>query len=111
MSPLPSRASSSITRRGTKKNESHHRSGNQNWFARFFHIKPASKTLAFKVSKLRAIKEVVKILHEWNKYGMEDVYLDRANSIVTGRVAELNCKSSDNRDGVKRKRKEKEERV
>ncbi|KAG5293237.1 serine/threonine-protein kinase [Histoplasma capsulatum G186AR] len=90
VSPLPSRASSSITRRGTKKNESHHRSGNQNWFARFFHIKPASKTLAFKVSKLRAIKEVVKILHEWNKYGMEDVYLDRANSIVTGRVAELN---------------------
>ncbi|EEH16396.2 CAMK/CAMKL/GIN4 protein kinase [Paracoccidioides brasiliensis Pb03] len=62
----------------------------QNWFARFFHIKPATKTLAFQVSKLRARKAVVKILHEWKKYGMEYVYFDKESNIVRGRVADIN---------------------
>ncbi|PGG96150.1 CAMK/CAMKL/GIN4 protein kinase [Blastomyces parvus] len=88
-SPLPIKPDKPLKRNDIKKAESR-RPGGQNWFARFFHIKPASKTLAFQVSKLRARKEVVKILHEWEKYGMEEVHSDKERNIVTGRVAEVN---------------------
>lgn len=91
VSPLLSQASNAHRHNDITKTE-RHRSGGQNWFARFFHIKPAAKTLAFQVSKVRARKEVVKTLYEWKKYGMEDVHFDKESNIVRGRVAEVNCK-------------------
>lgn len=64
----------------------------QNWFARVFQIKPASKVFALDTSKVKGRKEVFKILCEWEKYGMEEVYMDKANNIVHARVGEVNCK-------------------
>ncbi|KAI9875894.1 MAG: hypothetical protein M1830_007823 [Pleopsidium flavum] len=62
----------------------------QNWLARFFHIKPASKTLCFQVTKQRARREVVSILREWRKYGMGDVVVDKTRGRVWSRVDEKN---------------------
>ncbi|EEP79648.1 conserved hypothetical protein [Uncinocarpus reesii 1704] len=62
----------------------------QNWFVKFFHIKPATRTIALNTSKSRARREVLKILREWRKYGMEDIYFDKQNSLIRGKVAELN---------------------
>ncbi|KAL4890745.1 hypothetical protein BDV59DRAFT_204216 [Aspergillus ambiguus] len=62
----------------------------QNWFARVFHFKPATRVVALNASKMRGRKEVYKILRKWKQYGLEDVYLDKANSIIHGKVGEVN---------------------
>ncbi|KAI1979779.1 serine/threonine-protein kinase gin4 [Ophidiomyces ophidiicola] len=62
----------------------------QNWFMKFFHIKPASRVIALSLSKSRARKEILKIIREWRKYGIEDIYYDRPNGVIRGRVGELN---------------------
>lgn len=67
---------------------------NQNWFARVFQIKPASRVIALNTSKVKGRKEVYKLLREWRDYGMEDVYMDKSNSVVHGRVGEVNCEST-----------------
>ncbi|KAJ5305753.1 hypothetical protein N7508_004768 [Penicillium antarcticum] len=63
---------------------------NQNWFARVFQIKPASRVIALNCSKQKGRRELYKLLREWRDYGMEDVWLDKANSVVHGRVSEAN---------------------
>jgi hypothetical protein len=65
---------------------------NHNWFARVFQIKPASRVIALNTSKAKSRKEVYKLLRDWRDYGMEDVYMDKSNSTVHGRVSEANCK-------------------
>jgi hypothetical protein len=50
--------------------------------------------MALNTSKVKGRKEVYRLLREWEDYGMEDVYMDKGNSIVHGRVGEVNCKSS-----------------
>lgn len=67
---------------------------NQNWFARIFQIKPASRVIALNTSKVIGRREVYKLLREWRDYGMEDVYMDKSNSVVHGRVGEVNCESN-----------------
>lgn len=66
---------------------------NHNWFARVFQIRPATQVIALNTSKAKGRKELYKLLREWRDYGMEDVYLDKSNSIVHGRVCEANCES------------------
>ncbi|KAF5015721.1 hypothetical protein F66182_12845, partial [Fusarium sp. NRRL 66182] len=44
---------------------------NQNWFARFFHVKPALRIIAFKIPKAKIRKEVYRTLREWKVYGMD----------------------------------------
>ncbi|KAJ5456446.1 hypothetical protein N7530_011720 [Penicillium desertorum] len=63
---------------------------NHNWFARVFQIKPATQVIALNTSKVKGRKELHKLLREWRDFGMEDVYLDKTNSIVHGRVSEAN---------------------
>ncbi|KAI9846471.1 MAG: hypothetical protein M1838_001255 [Thelocarpon superellum] len=58
----------------------------QTWFTRMLHIKPASKLLCFTVGKVRARQEVASILKAWKKYGLRDVVVDRARSLIFGRV-------------------------
>lgn len=65
---------------------------NQNWFARVFQIKPATQVIPLNISKAKGRKELYKLLREWRDFGMEDVYMDKSNSIVHGRVCEANCK-------------------
>ena len=70
----------------------------QNWFAKFFHIKPASKLVILSVTKARARKEIVKILKEWRKYGVRDVISEKgtgSGDLIRGRVDDMNRESSD----------------
>ncbi|PWY83502.1 Pkinase-domain-containing protein [Aspergillus heteromorphus CBS 117.55] len=62
----------------------------QNWFARVFQIKPATRVVALNTSTTKARKDVHKILKEWKKYGMEEVFLDKDRRIIYGSVAEAN---------------------
>ncbi|KAI9701221.1 MAG: hypothetical protein M1836_001890 [Candelina mexicana] len=63
---------------------------NQNWLARFLHIKPASKLLCFCITKRQARREVAAILRDWKRYGMRDVSVDKDKNIVFGRVDQMN---------------------
>jgi glycosidase len=62
-----------------------------NWFARVFQFKPATRVVALNTSKIKGRKEVYKMLREWKQYGIEDIRLDKANNIIYGRVGESNC--------------------
>ena len=66
---------------------------NQNWFAKFFHISPASRVICLTIGKARAKKELVKILKDWRKYGLRDVVSERrgGTDVVRGRVDASNC--------------------
>ncbi|KAL3460660.1 hypothetical protein BJX64DRAFT_300594 [Aspergillus heterothallicus] len=61
-----------------------------NWFTRVFQFKPATRVVALNTSKIKGRKEVYKMLREWKQYGVEDIRLDKANSIIYGRVGESN---------------------
>ncbi|RDW72629.1 serine/threonine-protein kinase [Aspergillus mulundensis] len=61
-----------------------------NWFARVFQFKPATRVVALNASKIKGRKEIYKILREWKQYGIEDIHLDKANSVVYGRVGASN---------------------
>ncbi|KAL2842223.1 hypothetical protein BJY01DRAFT_249172 [Aspergillus pseudoustus] len=50
-----------------------------NWFARVFQFKPATRVVALNTSKIRGRKEVYKMLREWKQYGIEDIRLDKVN--------------------------------
>ncbi|KIW70701.1 hypothetical protein PV04_02946 [Phialophora macrospora] len=61
---------------------------NQNWFAKFFHIKPATRVICLVISKAKAKKELIKILKEWRKFGLRDVVSEKRSGtdVVRGRV-------------------------
>jgi hypothetical protein len=65
----------------------------QNWLARLFHVKPATRYICFSVSKCRARQEIVGLLKEWKKYGMKDIVVDKEQNTVFGRVGPRNCES------------------
>lgn len=65
---------------------------NQNWFARFFHVKPALRVVAFSVPRAKIRKEIYKTLRAWKIHGMDGVYIDREENVVRGRVCEINGK-------------------
>ncbi|KAK1145820.1 serine/threonine-protein kinase gin4 [Aspergillus melleus] len=64
----------------------------QNWFARVFQFKPATRVIALDTSKIKGRKEVYKILREWEwkQYGLVDVSMDKSNNVIHGRVDEVN---------------------
>ena len=69
----------------------------QNWFAKFFHVKPATKLITLTVTKARARKEIMKILKEWRKYGLRDVVSEKrtgSGDLIRGRVDDTNCEYS-----------------
>ncbi|KAA8569343.1 hypothetical protein EYC84_000995 [Monilinia fructicola] len=62
----------------------------QNWLAKLFHVKPASKFICFCVSKRAARLEVAKVLKDWKRYGIKDVQVDKQRNIVFGKVGKEN---------------------
>lgn len=65
----------------------------QNWLAKLFHVKPASKFICFSVSRRTARLEIAKVLKDWKRYGIKDVQVDKQRNIVFGKVGSENCKS------------------
>lgn len=85
-----------VTSVAKSANDNHPVHISQNWFAKFFHIKPASRVICLSVSKAKARREIVKILKDWRKYGLRDVVTERSEvgDLIRGRVDSMNWKSS-----------------
>ncbi|TKA60460.1 hypothetical protein B0A49_10479 [Cryomyces minteri] len=62
----------------------------RSWFARFLHIKPASKILCLQVGRGKARTEIVKLLRQWRQYGIRDLTFDRERNVISGRVDKVN---------------------
>ncbi|TVY93337.1 Serine/threonine-protein kinase [Lachnellula willkommii] len=62
----------------------------QNWLAKLFHMKPASKFICFSVSRRRARREITTVLRDWRRYGIRDVQVDKDRNIVFGKVGATN---------------------
>lgn len=64
----------------------------QNWLARFLHIKPVTQALCFRVGRGRARQEIVRLLRDWRRYGIQDISFSRETNVIAARVDKSNCK-------------------
>lgn len=65
-----------------------------NWLSRFLHIKPANKTLCFQIGRGKVRQDLVRLLRDWQRFGIRDVTFDRETNIVNARVDKNNRKST-----------------
>lgn len=65
----------------------------QSWFAKFLHLRPATSVLVMQTSKVRARKEIVKVLKEWRKFGLKDIEVVKRSDgdSIRARVDAINC--------------------
>jgi len=63
-----------------------------NWLSRFLHIKPASKTLCFQIGRGKVRQDLVRLLRDWQRFGVQDVSLDRASNSINARIDKSNRK-------------------
>jgi len=61
-----------------------------NWLSRFLHIKPASKTLCFHIGRGRVRQDLVRLLRDWQRFGVQDVSFNREINAISGRVDKSN---------------------
>ncbi|KAL1600076.1 serine/threonine-protein kinase gin4 [Nothophoma quercina] len=61
-----------------------------NWLSRFLHIKPASKTLCFHVGRGKVRGDLVRLLRDWQRFGVRDVTFDRKANVINARVDKVN---------------------
>lgn len=64
----------------------------QNWLARLFRVKPATRYLCFAIARRQARQEIALLLREWRKYGIRDVQVDKGRNIIFARLSKNNCK-------------------
>ncbi|KAI1504986.1 hypothetical protein F5X99DRAFT_432017 [Biscogniauxia marginata] len=62
----------------------------QNWLARLFRVKPATKHICFSISRRRARQEIALLFRDWRKYGIRDVQVDKERHLVFARVGKKN---------------------
>ncbi|KAK1965673.1 Pkinase-domain-containing protein [Colletotrichum sublineola] len=62
----------------------------QNWLARLFGVKPATRHACLVISRKRARQELVILLKSWRRYGMGDIQVDKERNIVFARVGAEN---------------------
>ena len=63
-----------------------------NWLSRFLHIKPASKTLCFQIGRGKVRQDLVRLLRDWQRFGVQDVALDRESNSISARIDKSNRK-------------------
>jgi hypothetical protein len=63
-----------------------------NWLSRFLHIKPASKTLCFRLGRGKVREDLVRLLRDWQRFGVRDVSFDRRTNVINARVDKSNRK-------------------
>jgi serine/threonine-protein kinase HSL1 (negative regulator of Swe1 kinase) len=61
-----------------------------NWIHRFLHIKPASKVLCFQIGRGKVRQEFVRLLRDWQIFGVKDVTFDRQANTINARVDKNN---------------------
>jgi serine/threonine-protein kinase HSL1 (negative regulator of Swe1 kinase) len=63
-----------------------------NWLSRFLHIKPATKTLCFHIGRGKVRQDLVRLLRDWQRFGIRDVTFDRDSNVINARVDKNNRK-------------------
>lgn len=63
-----------------------------NWLSHFLHIKPASKTLCFQIGRGKVRQDLVRLLRDWQRFGVHDVSLDRESNSINARIDKNNRK-------------------
>jgi hypothetical protein len=63
-----------------------------NWLSRFLHIKPANKTLCFQVGRGKVRQDLIRLLRDWQRFGVHDVSLDREANAINARIDKNNRK-------------------
>jgi hypothetical protein len=63
-----------------------------NWLSRFLHIKPASKSLCFQIGRGKVRQDLVRLLRDWQRFGVRDVSLDRKANSISARIDKSNRK-------------------
>lgn len=66
----------------------------QNWFTKFLHLKPASALIVLELNKAKARKEIIRLLREWQRYGLRDIKFEKhvKGDWIRARVDSQNCK-------------------
>ncbi|KAI8961790.1 Pkinase-domain-containing protein [Daldinia sp. FL1419] len=83
----PSRLSHQLqTKKSNDKSGSRIIEPQQNWLARLFRVKPATRYLCFSIPRRRVRQEIVILLKEWRRHGMRDIVVDKERSLVFARV-------------------------
>ncbi|CAN9186947.1 unnamed protein product [Alternaria alternata] len=79
---------------GSDNNNDNARAGppeiQMNWLSRFLHIKPASKTLCFHIGRGKVRQDLVRLLRDWQRFGVQDVSLDREVNFISARIDKSN---------------------
>ncbi|OWY45233.1 Pkinase-like protein [Alternaria alternata] len=79
---------------GSDNNNDNARTGppeiQMNWLSRFLHIKPASKTLCFHIGRGKVRQDLVRLLRDWQRFGVQDVSLDREVNSISARIDKSN---------------------
>ncbi|CAN9458279.1 unnamed protein product [Alternaria sp. RS040] len=79
---------------GSDNNNDNARAGppeiQMNWLSRFLHIRPASKTLCFHVGRGKVRQDLVRLLRDWQRFGVQDVSLDREVNSISARIDKSN---------------------
>ena len=63
----------------------------RSWFARFFHLKPATRIICFSIPRGKARQELVILLREWERHGIKDLQYSRETNTITARVDKQNA--------------------
>jgi serine/threonine-protein kinase HSL1 (negative regulator of Swe1 kinase) len=63
-----------------------------NWLSRFLHIKPANKILCFQIGRGKVRQDLVRLLRDWQRFGIRDVTFDRETNIINAGVDKYNRK-------------------
>ncbi|KAF2796857.1 serine/threonine-protein kinase-like protein GIN4 [Melanomma pulvis-pyrius CBS 109.77] len=61
-----------------------------NWISRFLHIKPANKVLCFQIGRGKVRQEIVRLLRDWQSFGVKEVTFDRKTNTINARVDKNN---------------------
>lgn len=63
-----------------------------NWLSRFLHIKPANAILCFQIGRGKVRQDLVRLLRDWQRFGVRDVNFDRESNIINARIDKNNRK-------------------
>ncbi|KAH7359906.1 serine/threonine-protein kinase-like protein GIN4 [Pyrenochaeta sp. MPI-SDFR-AT-0127] len=63
-----------------------------NWLSRFLHIRPASKTLCFHINRGKVRQNLVRLLRDWQRFGVRDVSFDRETNTISASIDKNNRK-------------------
>jgi hypothetical protein len=76
------------------ENSARHPDVQMNWLHRFLHIKPAVKVLCFQVGRKKARRDMMRLLKDWQRFGVNDLNCDKNAFTITARVDKDNRKCS-----------------